>query len=609
MKHAFPGIALVAAVGLVLAGCGGGEEVSQEDAERVREESRSAILDKTVEKHGGQGYAPGVVGGRWVSSINNDPKSFNTLNARDADTGTIAGVLYDYLADYDPHEREWKPNIASWEIEADEETDSMRVVFTLRDDLYWTTPGQSQEEGVPVTSDDVVYWYREIVGDPDLQQPGYSQQFVTLPDGSQERIHIEKIDDRRFAFVYPRIVANPVLSSNMFFGPRHVFEPAKEEDSVEDVLNLYSVDADVTTIPSMGEYHITEYSPGVRVVLERNPHYWKTDEEGTSYPYMEELVYRIVPDRNTEFLLFQDGTKDAYSARPEDLEELVDPEDPDYTVYNGGEELGAGFFTMNQNPENMDPVVQSWFAQTEFRQAMSSLLNRERIARQIYRGLAEPAHHFFAKANPFYDEDIRLEYTYDPERALELLESIGITRDDEGVMRDADGNAVEFDINMGAENNVGIDTANIFADELDRVGINARVRPIDFQQLVEKLRSTYDWEMALLGAWTWYWPSQGSNVWPSRGDFHLWHPLQNEPATEWEARIDELYNEGRFTIDEEERKEIYDEYQRLVLEQVPMLWTVHPLSFTAVRDKWDNVYYDTLNGLETTYVFLKDDYR
>jgi peptide/nickel transport system substrate-binding protein len=103
-----------------------------------------------------------------------------------------------------------------------------------------------------------------------------------------------------------------------------------------------------------------------------------------------------------------------------------------------------------------------------------------------------------------------------------------------------------------------------------------------------------------------YWPSGGSNVWQSSGNFHIWHPLQEEPATEWEARVDELYNEGRFTLGEAERKEIYDEYQQIILEQLPLMYTVHPFSFLGIRNKWGNVYYDTLNGLETQRVFLKE---
>lgn len=596
-----------AIVALSISGCGGDQGVTLEEAQEQRSAARNELLEKTVRKPGPGDWEEGEIGGTWVTSINNDPKTFNTLTARDGDTRDIVDVLFDYLADYDPYKREFVPNLASFEIEVDREAGILRVIFTLRDDLYWTTPGAPEDEWIKVTSDDVVYWYDEIQGDPEFQLPGYPGQFVDMPNGEQARVTIEKIDERSFAFVFPRIVANPVLSSNMTFGPRHLYEPAKREGGVEAVLNLLSVDTDVTTIPSVGAYHIVEYTPGVRVVLQRNPRYWKEDEWGTGIPYVERAIYRIVPDQNTEFLLFKDGTKDAYSARPEDLEELLNAENPDYTVYNGGESLGSSFFTFNQNPENIDPHKYNWFIQKEFRQAMSSLLNRERIAEQVYRGLAAPAHHFFARANPMFDEDIRLEYTYDPGGAVELLESIGITEGEDGLMYDEEGNHIEFTINIGAESTIGIDMANIFADELEQVGITANVRPIDFQRLVEMITSTYDWEAVSVALGANYWPSGGSNVWQSSGNFHIWHPLQKEPATEWEARVDELYNEGRFTLDEGERKEIYDEYQQIILEQLPLIYTVHPFSFLGVRNKWANVYYDTLNGLETERVFLKEE--
>lgn len=592
---------------LTLASCGGGtEEVTLEEAAAQREESRNALLDRTVSKPGPPEYVAGRLGGEWVTSITNDPKTFNEVNVTDTETGSIVGVLQDILVDYDPYVREWKPNLADWEIVVDEENDELRVIFTLRDDLYWTLPGQSIDEGVKVTSDDAVYWYNEISGDAALQMTTNAQQYVTMPDGSEARIRAERIDDRRFVMIYPRIVANPLLSSNMSFGPRYIYQPVKESQGAEGVLNLFSVDTDVTEIPSVGPYHIVEYSPGVRLVMQRNPHYWKKDENGTAIPYVERVIYRIVPDQNTEFLLFKDGTRDAYGARPEDLEELVSAENPDYTVYNGGENLGSAFISFNQNPENIDPVKYGWFIQPQFRQAMSSMLNRERIARQVYRGLASPALGFFARANPMYDPEIALEYTYSPERAIALLAEIGIEQDEEGVMRDADGNAIEFSINMGAEGTIGIDVATLFADELETIGITLNVRPIDWQALIGRLTSTYDWEaivLALSGAN--YWPTGGSNIWPSSGNLHLWHPLQVEPATEWEARIDYLYNEGKFTVDEEQRREIYDEYQRILLEQLPLIYTVHSLSFLAVRDKWNNVFYDTLRGFDAERVFLE----
>jgi peptide/nickel transport system substrate-binding protein len=608
MKHA-KSILLAALLAGVFLGCSRGEEYTAEEAASLKAGTREGILAKTVGKPGGvEEFKAGRVGGTWTATLTNDPKTFNTLTARDADSRTVIDPpgLYDYLADYDPYKREWKPQLASFEIQTDEAKDTLAITFTLRDDLYWTTPGQTREQGAKVTSDDVVFWYNEIDGDKSLQLPEYSGQFIEMPDGSMAHIDIEKIGERRFAFRYPRIVANPILSTNMMFGPRHIFQPAKQNGGVEALLNLYSVDTDVKTIPSIGQYHLVEYSPGVRVVARRNPNYWRKDPQGTSYPYVEEVIYRIVPDVNTEFLLFKQGTKDSYTVRPEDLDDLLNQQNPDYTVYNGGESLDSAFITFNQNPNTMTPTVYGWFSQTKFRQAMSAMLNRGRIAEQVYRGLAVPALHFFAKPNPYYDEDIRQQFTYDPERAVELLSEIGIKKNSQGVMVDAQGNPIEFEFSVGAENNIGVDVANIFADELKGIGINAKVRPIDFQKLVEMLTKTYDWQVVLVRLGANYWPSGGINVWLSSGNFHLWYPLQENPATEWEARVDYLYNEGRFTVDEQKAKEIYDEYQRILLDQVPLMYIVHPLSFLAVRDRWDNVYYDTLNGLDSTYVFLKD---
>ena len=580
------------------------EELSEGEAMSQREQARADILAKTVSRPGGQEWELGAVGGTWLSSVTNDPKTFNTMTARDADTRAVVDVLFDYLADYDPYRREFVPNLASFEVEVDAEADSLTVIYTLRDDLYWTTLADPAAR-VPVTADDVIFWYDEIEGDQDLQQPGYAGQFIELADGSEARVEATRIDARTVAFHFPRIVANPILSTNMDFGPRYLYEPAKREGGVEAVLNLFSIDTDPATIPSVGPYHIAEYEPGVRVVVVRNPNYWKKDAAGVTLPYVERVIYQIVPDRNTELLLFKEGNKDAYSLRPEDLDELLNVEDPDFTVYQGGASLGAAFVAFNQNPDTMDELVHSWFSQTRFRQAMSSLLNRDRIASQVYRGLAEPALHFFARANPYFDESIRQEFSYDPERARALLAEIGIRPNAEGLMEDAAGNHIEFNIHVGAENNVGIDVMNIFADELKAAGITGNLRPIDFQKLVEMLTSTYDWHVATASLGANYWPEGGSNVWQSKGNFHLWHPLQEEPATEWEARVDHLYNEGRFTIDRERAKAIYDEYQRLLLDQAPLTYLVHPLAFLAVRDKWGNVFYDTLGGLDSDYLYLR----
>jgi peptide/nickel transport system substrate-binding protein len=87
----------------------------------------------------------------------------------------------------------------------------------------------------------------------------------------------------------------------------------------------------------------------------------------------------------------------------------------------------------------------------------------------------------------------------------------------------------------------------------------------------------------------------------------MWYPQQERPATDWEARIDYLYNEGSYTMDTEKAQGYWDEYQRIILEELPLIHLVRSRTFFALRNRWDmtNVYYDNLNNEELDYVFLK----
>jgi peptide/nickel transport system substrate-binding protein len=586
------------------------EELTLEQLEALNAEGLAELLAKTVNKPlQGETFITGKVGGTWNAVIYDDPKSFNRLIAeQDSSTSAIVNNMTDYLLEYEPFSREWKPRVASARTVIDEKNGTMQVVFTLRDDVYWSY--YNSDKKIKVTSDDVIFWYDEIEGDPDFQSSGYYGQYLTMPDGSEAHIDIKKIDDRRFAFHFPRIIAEPYLTTNMDFGPRHIYEPAKKQDGVEGVRNLFSVAIDPQTIPSMGEWFLVEYTPSQRLVYKRNNDYWRKDVNGVTLPYLEEMILRIIPEENTKLLMFKNGDIESYSLRPEDVDGLINKGDGSYTVFNSEGSLSASFWTFNQNPVNEKSPKYEWFTKKEFRQAMSCLLNRDRINAQVYRGLAQPKVNIYPETNPYYNPSLTLQYLFDTECAIEILSSIGIKQDKRGIMRDWKNRKIEFDLTIRSESSVSQDIASIIRDELSKVGIKVNIRVLDFQKQVQQLFTTFDWDSMLMGlSGSNTFPSQGSNVWPSSGNLHMWYPNQTSPVTDWEARIDYLYNEGKFTIDTKEAQKIWDEFQSILLEQCPMIYLMRSRGFWAINNRWDltNVYFDNLHGDETNYIFLKQE--
>ena len=583
------------------------KEMTLSEIEEYIQSSSSDLIKNSVSKPWkNQKIVPGKVSGVWNDTILADPKTFNQLIAeRDASSTAILENLLDSLVDYDVENRTWKARLADFKIETNEKQNTLTVHYTLKENLFWSFYDSPKK--IKVTSDDFVFWYNEIAGDKVFNSSGYSGQWVKMPDGELKKIECVKIDERRFDFIFPRIVAEPILFTNMSLCPSFLYKKAKDENGAEGVKNLFPANCDVKTLPSCGKWFISEYLPGQRLVLSRNPDYWEKDENGLSIPYQEKKILKIVGDMNTNFLLFKEGKTEVFSPRPEELSDVIKNQNDDYTVFNSEGQISAQLWSFNQNPKNKNQKFYPWFCKKEFRQAMSSILNRERIINQTYRGLASAKYDFFPKINPYYNEKIQLKYKYNLDEAEKLLFSAGFQKKS-GIMYDETGTAVEFDITIPSSSTVANDIALIISDECSKIGIKVNVRQVDFQKIIEMLTSTYDWQSVIIGLGANVFPSQGSNVWPSNGNLHLWNPLQETPQTEWEKKIDYLYNEGSFTIDHKKAQAIWDEFQQTILEECPVIYLLRARSFVAVRNRWDfsNLYFDNLNGLKTEFVFLKE---
>jgi peptide/nickel transport system substrate-binding protein len=174
------------------------------------------------------------------------------------------------------------------------------------------------------------------------------------------------------------------------------------------------------------------------------------------------------------------------------------------------------------------------------------------------------------------------------EHARDLLRSAGFSWNSAGALVDSRG-PVEFSILTSSSNAQRLKIATLIQDDLSHLGMNVHVVSLEFHAMVDRLLTSYDYEAAVMGLVSGDAdPTSEMNVWLSRGDTHLWHPNQSQPATPWEAEIDRLMQQQNITLNYAKRKRLYDQVQEIVAEDVPIISLVSPNILVGASDRVGN---------------------
>jgi peptide/nickel transport system substrate-binding protein len=248
-------------------------------------------------------------------------------------------------------------------------------------------------------------------------------------------------------------------------------------------------------------------------------------------------------------------------------------------------DLGPGlqtdhlWFNLNMGEMNgrpvVNPVKRAWFNDTRFRQAVSSAIDRQTIASITMQGLATPLYGFVSRGNRKWVATDLPPIAHDLERSRALLREAGFTTrgaQDRPELYDAKGNRVEFTLIVPSASQQRKDMTIVIQEDLSRLGIRMQVAPIDFGDFEQRTSESYDYEAALLGtAPTEPDPSTYTNFLSSRSPTNPWRPKQSKPATAWEARIDDLLGKQAHETDTERRRAAFNEIQRILAEQLPVI--------------------------------------
>jgi ABC-type transport system substrate-binding protein len=369
-------------------------------------------------------------------------------------------------------------------------------------------------------------------------------------------------------------------------------------------------------IVGLGPYRFVRYDVDQQVILERNPYYWKVDPNGVQLPYLDEFVFIVVQNQDTGFLKFQTGELDTWLLRPADWPLLMegvkdlqkDCHDKDELtricldqtnqrrLILGGPGFGTLFLVLNQDAE--DTVLQEIFRDVRFRRVLAHAMDKESMIDNIYNGLALPQWSPVSMLSPFYDRDETfMTYEFDLEKANRLLDEMGLTqKNSEGIRLRPDGKPLEFLLSTNQGNTLREKTASLLVDDFKKIGVKANFRPKDFNALVNDLTNA-KYEAIIIGLTGGVDPHFGANVWRSEGGLHFWRRSAKDSPPDWEKRVDELFDLGATTFDEQGALEIYKEFQRLVSENLPLIYTVNQRFLYAVKTALSNT--DHFNPLQT----------
>ena len=513
-------------------------------------------------------------------SLRGEPKTLNPLIAADARSREVIGVMQADLVHINRATQLTEPSLAkSWKVSPN----GLEYTLVLRQGIKFS-------DGQPLDADDVLFTFRVY-----LDEKVHATQHDFLIVGGKP-ISVRKLDAYTLVFQLAKPYgAGERLFDGFYILPRHLLEKQYQEGKFDQAGTLATA---ASAWAGLGPFRLKEYVAGQRLVLERNPYYWKTDLKGNRLPYLDDLVYLFVQNADAQVLKFQSGETDVISQIGAENFTVLSRQQYGYNMTDAGPGLEYYFlfFNLSEAGEKTPAEMlrkQKWFREVKFRQAVSAAADREAIVRLVYQGRGAPLWGLVAPGNRRWGNEKLAHPARSLERARTLLKEAGFSWNNgpngESRLLDAEGKPVEFSILTSSSNANYPKMAALVQDDLRQLGMRVQVVPLEFRSLLDRVLQTKEFDACLLGLVSFDAdPTADTNVWLSSGGSHLWNPSQAHPATAWEAEIDRLMEQQLAAPSFEQRKKLYDRLQEILAEEQPMIFLASPDILVGAKNSIGN---------------------
>ena len=429
-----------------------------------------------------------------------------------------------------------------FEISPDQKT----ITFYLKKGVKW-------EDGVEVTAEDVYFGFK-LITSPEIPSP-YVSDFLEVKD-------FKIIDPYTFKVTYKKPFALALPSwGNIVVLPKHILE-GKSLDYLRNVFGRKPI--------GNGPFKFEKWKTQQEIVLKYNPLYYK------GRPYLNYIIYRIIPDPTTLFMELKSGGIDWISLTP--LQYLkLQRESKLKRKFNIYKYSSFSFTYIGYNLKH--PL----FKDKKVRKALCYAINKEEVVKGALLGQGIPAYGPYKPDTWFYNKKIEKSCPYNPQKALELLYEAGFKKGKKGIL-EKDGRPFEFTLLVNQGNLSRLLAAQIIQRQLSQIGIKVNIRVMEWTTLIHQFIDTRRFEAVILG-----WATG-----PDPDLYDIFHCSKiKSPGLNFVSycnpELDKLLEEGRYTLNKEKRKKIYYKVQEILAEDQPYTFLYIPMSLEAIHKRFQGI--------------------
>lgn len=506
-----------------------------------------------------------------------------------SDASGPARITYDPILRWDITGTKIEPNVAKgWTLSKD----ARSLTLYLRKGMRWS-------DGEPFTVDDIMFWYEDVVLNDELTPVKPSWMRVGGILGK-----VEKLDNYtvRFTFASPHGLILQYLATAEIFLPKHYLknfhpkyvqaarlEKLTKEAGYQSWYQLFQAKNDWISNPERPTHRawkVINHPSSTQWIMERNPYYWKIDPAGNQLPYIDRVVHTLMENIEVLNMKALAGELDMQFRHIsiDNYPLLMDNRDKgNYRVLVWDTGDGSNHMLMFNQNYHEDEAIGNLLRNRDFRRALSLAINRGEINEICYLGLGQPRQMTVVSTCPTFKEEFARAYAdYDPQKANEILDKLGLKRGKDGFRLLPDGRPLALTISVVPAFGPWVHATELVQGYWEKVGIKVAVqveeRALHYTRMAAGAHQISVWNMdgafypQFLTYPYWLVPyANVSRIAPLTGVWYQTGGKAGEAPTGDLKKVIELYDRVIRTPDSRERLRLAEEIVRLNSEN---LWSI-----------------------------------